>query len=595
MQLDKVIIKGFRNFKEATINFNRHSLVIGANDVGKSNLIYALRLLLDKGFSNYDFELKESDFYAYEETNEVVITIYFTDITEDCVLARMQGKISDEGELVLRYKATKEAGRVDYKFFCGRSDDKEHLKECDGPYYRKYLNLKYISSRRDFWNYINKMKNYLLNEAKEGRTEDVVAADDQLYNEINKRLQYVDENIPKLSFVKNATSQINDELDKLSIHNREQQLVFDTSSTDIDRLISSVSIVSKHGDKKMLVGGDGRANQIYLSLWASQAQHARTSNEVSIICIEEPEAYLHPHQQRELATYLGKLLNGQTILTSHSPFIVSEFSPNSIIRLYKTQENETLAASEGCSEIIKKGMEGLGYRMSVIPAEAFFADCVLLVEGPSEEMFYKAMAKELGIGLDRLNISVISVNGIGFKTYIYIMEAMRIDWVVRTDNDIMKIPKNNAYRYAGIERGLSCLEAGCNIEDESREKVDKYSKLIHGFSDKESIPKEVIDAASWLATFMERFDILLADVDLETDMYNSPLHNALKRFYDESDELDDMGIIEEMKSQKAINMYNFLKAEKTELSKLADKKLSLPLWKAKRLVEEHYGTYANPA
>lgn len=87
-------------------------------------------------------------------------------------------------------------------------------------------------------------------------------------------------------------------------------------------------------------------------------------------CIEEPEAYLHPHQQRGLAAYLSKTLNGQIILTSHSPFIVSEFSPNSIIRLYKN-ENETKAASNGCSKIIEDGIDGLGYRMSVIPAEAF--------------------------------------------------------------------------------------------------------------------------------------------------------------------------------------------------------------------------------
>lgn len=595
MYLEKVVIKGFRNFKDATINFGQHSLLIGANDVGKSNMLYAMRILLDKGLSDYDFELKDSDFFAYEDTDEVEITIYFKDITEDCILARMQGNISDDGELVLRYSAKRQHGHVDYQFYCGRSDSEEDLKECDGPYYRKYLNIKYISSRRDFWSYINKTKNILLNEAKENREPDEVAADDTLYGQIADRLQYVDENIPRLSYVENATNKINQELDKLSIHNREQRLVFDTASTDLDRVITSVSIVSKHVDKKLFVGGDGRANQIYLSLWASQNQQDRTANEVSIICIEEPEAYLHPHQQRELAAYLGRTLNGQTILTSHSPFIVSEFSPNSIVRLYKTKGNETLAASDGCSHIIEEGIEGLGYRMSVIPAEAFFSDCVVLVEGPSEEMFYKVLAKQIGISLDRLNISVISVNGIGFKTYIAIMDAMMIDWVVRTDNDIMKIPKKQAYRYAGLERGLGCLEAGCNVKPADQEKVDEMSKLIHGFPDKDNIPENVIEAATWLKKFMAGYDILIADVDLETDMINSELHDALKDYYDEDDEMSDEEIIQEMKKQKAINMYDFLKAQKTELSTLVDDNLSLPLRKAQEFIEEHYGTYANPA
>ena len=38
MQLDRVYIKGFRNFKKATVNFNKSTLIIGANDVGKTNL-----------------------------------------------------------------------------------------------------------------------------------------------------------------------------------------------------------------------------------------------------------------------------------------------------------------------------------------------------------------------------------------------------------------------------------------------------------------------------------------------------------------------------------------------------------------------------
>ena len=50
MRLKTLYIKGFRNFKEATINFNNQSLIIGANDVGKTNLLYALRILLDQAF-----------------------------------------------------------------------------------------------------------------------------------------------------------------------------------------------------------------------------------------------------------------------------------------------------------------------------------------------------------------------------------------------------------------------------------------------------------------------------------------------------------------------------------------------------------------
>lgn len=585
MKLSKLYIKGFRNFKEATINFNNQSLIIGANDVGKTNLLYALRILLDRGFSDLDLELKESDFYAYEETNEVIITAFFDDIKEDCILSKMKGDISGDGNLVIKYLATK---GEDYKFFCGKSDADEDLHEYTIPYYRKVLNIKYINSKRDFWGYINKTKNILLQQAKEDRSAETIDMDDALYKQISDKLKEVDSQIPELSYVKNATEQINEELNKLAIHNQEQKVVFDTASTDTDSVINKISITSKHGDKKLLIGGEGRLNQIYLSLWASQNRISEYSNEVSILCVEEPEAYLHPHQQRELARYLCQVLKGQVILTSHSPYIVCEFSPNSIMRLYK-DDQETKVASDGCSSVIEEGFDGFGYRMSVLPAEAFFADCVILVEGQSELIFYKTLAKQIGIDLDRLNISILSVEGVGFYTYAKILGALGIYWVARTDNDIFKIQHQDAYRFAGIERGLELAKQSCDLEETDEKVIDAYSCKIHGFVDKNSIPSKVLEAADKLRDVLANYDIFIADVDFETDLCNGPLKDALKEYY--GDLLSDSSLIKKMKSHKAINIYDFLKNHKERLEALADDYVAKPLLSAKNYIEDKYGTY----
>ena len=575
------------------MNFNKHSLIIGANDVGKTNLIYAMRLLLDRGFSDYDFELRDSDFYAYEDTNEVIIRIYLKKVTDECIVARMPGKISDEGNLVLQYKAIRNNKNVDYQFYCGKSDSEEDLDEIDSPYYRKFLNLKYISSRRDFWGFINKSKNLLLNQAKESRDPEIVEADNVLYEDISQKLEYVDAKIPELSYVKNATEQLNKELDKLSIHHKGQRIVFDTSTTEIDRVISSVSLASKHDGKNMIIGGEGRINQIYLSLWATPNEVAAIPNEGSIICVEEPEAYLHPHQQRELAAYLGKTLRGEVILTSHSPFIVSEFSPNSIVRLYKEQ-NETLVASDGCSKVIEEGVDGLGYRMSVIPAEAFFADYAILVEGPSELLLFKTLAAQLDIDLDRLNISILCVDGVDFVTYIKILNAMEIEWSMRTDNDIMKIPKRTMYRYAGVERALKCLEEGCNLTSNEKKIIEDNRKLLRGFNDPNAVPGENEKAASAIRELLDEYSIQTANVDLETDMLNSPLREALIEYYGGNGESDEE-IIAEMQKHKGLNMYHFLQKKKDKLILLKDDRIAELLYDAKDYIEKNYGADTDPA
>lgn len=78
MRLEKVRIKGFRNFDDTEVIFQKKTLIIGANDVGKSNLLYALRILFDKTISEHDLELTESDYNAYSGTDTIEITAYLS-------------------------------------------------------------------------------------------------------------------------------------------------------------------------------------------------------------------------------------------------------------------------------------------------------------------------------------------------------------------------------------------------------------------------------------------------------------------------------------------------------------------------------------
>ena len=81
---------------------------------------------------------------------------------------------------------------------------------------------------------------------------------------------------------------------------------------------------------------------------------------------------------------------------------------------------------------------------------------MILVEGPSELIFYNTLAKQIGIDLDRLNISILNVGGVGFIPYIDILNALSIHWIARTDNDITKVPNSDG-KYTNFQVSIELL------------------------------------------------------------------------------------------------------------------------------------------
>lgn len=456
MKIDHITLKNYRNFVDATINLANKTLVIGGNDVGKTNMIHSMRLLLDKTLSDVDIEPTPMDFHISQETGQAdqfSIFIAFSDVHEDAVVSQLKGFVSETRRFYLLYAATRVP--LSFKIFAGHDPDK--MEEIPGRFYLKHLNLKYIHSHRDLIRYIRSEKKHLLRLAQENLSEAEIAADNSELQKLSALLGQVNDGVKKLRYVSSATDELNTELRMLAHHHSDYAVSLDTGAININNFIEQLELGASTDGAPVMLGGDGRNNQILLALWKAKSvlEHDK-DNEVVIYCVEEPEAHLHPHQQRKLASYLIESLPGQTIVTSHSPQITASYSPNSIVRLL-VAGGATRAASNGCSSCIDTAWQDFGYRMSVLPAEAFFASAVLLVEGPSEMLFYSALAAANGINLDYENISLLSVDGVQFAVYVRILNALEIPWSIRTDNDISNIevggkPKR---QLAGINRALA--------------------------------------------------------------------------------------------------------------------------------------------
>ena len=546
MKIQDIKIHGFRNFLEADINFAAATLIIGANDIGKSNLLYAIRILLDNTLSESAIEPAESDFHISREGKQeesFFIQVHLVDIKEDAVISCFKGFVSEDGSTFLKYFATRRD--FSYSLYIGPSEDSLEKIETRYPYL-KYIHLKYIQSMRDLLGFIRVEKKHLLQMAKKERTPEDIESDTKKEKLIQHYIANLNSEVNSLSYVSNATHSINDELKQLSLHNTDYSVRLEAQEIELSTYIEQLSLNASSFDKNIGIGGDGRNNQVLMALWKAKGDYEIDSTaEAVIYCVEEPEAHLHPHQQRKFAKYLVENLRGQVIVTSHSPQIVERFSPNNIIRLCNPS-GATVAATKGCSSIIEKAWNNFGYRMSIIPAETFFSDAVFLVEGPSEEILYKALAYAQGIDLDFLNISILQVGGVTFSVYARILRAMSIPFVVRTDNDIIKGQAEGEWFLSGINRGRRLVGLN-NLPNENEH-------ISHA---------DICNKYNTELVFLKENGIFISHRDLEHDLAEI-IPQELCNYFEVASVEDAVQV---MQKSKAVNMNDFIVKNRDVLSK----------------------------
>jgi putative ATP-dependent endonuclease of the OLD family len=187
-------------------------------------------------------------------------------------------------------------------------------------------------------------------------------------------------------------------------------------------------LIEDNIDKNPSEAGSGMRNLIVMALFRAYAQ---TFKGDAIIAIEEPEIYLHPHAQRSLCKLFEELvLSGNQILYStHSATFIDVARTDRIVLVERCKDDEgevctrtrafsqeaLLEARRVLYPGIEISLEGVRERYrnlcSSEHAEAFFAQAILLVEGPSERGAIPIYAAQRGFDLDAHGVSVVSANG----------------------------------------------------------------------------------------------------------------------------------------------------------------------------------------
>lgn len=444
-------------------------------------------------------------------------------------------------------------------------------------FYIKHLVLEYVNSTRDAARFLKRSQTALLEAARNSRNDDDAHDDDVSIKAIQSSLESLNDGISGLHYITNALKTVNDEMASMSALNEGREARLVAGNTDAGKLLDNLQLAYLSDDVPLTFGGEGRNNQLFFSTWLSQRNIKKPVEKVSIVAIEEPEAHLHPQQQRALAKYLSGCIDGQVLLTTHSPQIVERFVSDALVKM----------GSEGkptCSGIkLRKEVDDLGYRLNPIVAEVFFSRGVFLVEGPSEIIFFRALAAAVGIDLDRENLSVLSVDGIGFMPYVLCCEALGIPWVLRTDNDVFKVPNKERYRLAGVARAYGIVESLGRSCVEALWLRIKNSLTWDGGP---AVPVEVASAVNELRDALEFEGIYLSDRDLEYDLIASGLRGVLEEHYEVDNQEE---LYAAMTVRKAEGMYAFISKHPRELECLAESTFCKPLRRLQLLASVGHG------
>jgi AAA domain, putative AbiEii toxin, Type IV TA system len=155
-------------------------------------------------------------------------------------------------------------------------------------------------------------------------------------------------------------------------------------------------------EKEIFWAGDG------IQVWLQLLLHIFRLRSARALVIDEPDIYLHADLQRRLVRLLESL-NAQVITATHSPEILAEASPDSVVWVDKTRKRAIRAPGQ---DILSELSESLGSQFNLRLARALRSKVILFVEGDDLKIL-RDIASNIGANhlASETGIAVIPLQG----------------------------------------------------------------------------------------------------------------------------------------------------------------------------------------
>lgn len=437
MRLWSITLRNFRCFREeTTIDFNDFTLLIGANEAGKSSVLDAL-----EGF--FEGKIDQDDICVSADGDAVEITCIFDDLPSELVLdAEHATTLEDEhllnkdGMLEIKKEYAGKAASVKEKATYLRAlhptaenmDDLLTLKigelreraeavgvdtdqtnmaisseirraiwETTDDLAAQEVDIQIDDIQaKDFSRQLNQyMPSYALFKSDRPSTDQDDEAQDPLKAAVTEALRGLQNRLDEIQ------DEVHEQVGRIASETVQKlkemapDLASELSPRFKEPKWDSVFKISLTGDEDVPINkrGSGVRRLILLNFFRAKAEKDATAeNKVGVIyAIEEPETSQHPDNQRLLLHSLEELSclpTSQVIITTHSPNL-ARLAPASSIRYLKLGEGgtrEVISDEAGAAEMAARAL-------GVMPDHD--VELFLGVEGVNDENFLKGISSIL--------------------------------------------------------------------------------------------------------------------------------------------------------------------------------------------------------
>lgn len=490
MHISQLIIRNFRNFHGTNISFNKGvNTLIGENGSGKSNLLFALRVLIDDTLPR-NFRFRESDFCRKLDSwagHWIVLSIILDelDLSEEAQTLAMHACAHMDKEnagsysayfrpklhirkKLFEYSESQDKSREGllYILNCITIDDYEtvYLGRGTGDFsnqeiYRKYVgdfeailfpdpdkkeedifgsflpkdisllnevSCTFVKALRDVESDLRSYNNPLTSLFR-GRDKTVSITKQE---EITRKIEELNSQINELNEVKEIQAGIEKSIrDTVGATYAPNIDIMSELPSEMDKLLQSLKLWVGDPDDE---GYKGKIWELSLGganlvyLSLKLLEYEKLKTDRIANFLLVEEPEAHIH------THIQKTLfnnlsekRTQVFITTHSTHI-SSVSKISNVNVLTRGSKESLVFSPS-KNLKKKSLQRIERYLDAVRCNLLFAKGVILVEGDAEHILMPEMFKAVfGLSVDEIGITVVNIGSTGFSNVANLFNSERI-------------------------------------------------------------------------------------------------------------------------------------------------------------------------